>query len=135
METVYRSLQADSTRSKEVLRKDGKKHESPDWYDSEIATLIFGVIRLGDKDFTDLMNETVFIRNEIEAAGRPLYIGNKRRNPQEVARKWQQIKTLRNLDLNRFRAELSNSGKIVTEKDWMLSALLALTRHPEQDLN
>ena len=81
METVYRSLQADSTRSKEVLRKDVKKHESPDWYDSEIATLIFGVIRLGDKDFTDLMNETVFIRNEIEAAGRPLYIGNKRRNP------------------------------------------------------
>ena len=77
------------------------------------------------------MNETVFIRNEIEAAGRPLYIGNKRRNPKEVAKKWQQIKALRNLDLNRFRSELTNSGKIVTERDWMLAALLALTRHPD----
>ena len=81
MDAVYRDLEVNSVRNKEVLRKDGKKHEPPDWYDSEIATLIFGVIRLGDKDFTDLMNETVFIRNEIEAAGRPLYIGNKRRNP------------------------------------------------------
>ena len=60
------------------------------------------MIRLGDKDFSDLMNETVFIRNEIEAAGQPLYIGNKRKTAKEIAGKWQQIKLLRNLDLVRF---------------------------------
>ena len=79
------------------------------------------------------MNENVFIRNEVEAAGKPLHIGNKRRSLQEIANKWQQIKTLRNLDVNRFRQELENSGKIVTERDWMMAALLALTKHPEQE--
>ena len=46
------------------------------------------MIRLGDKDFSDLMNETVFIRNEIEAAGKPLYIGTKRRAAKEIVKKW-----------------------------------------------
>ena len=60
--------------------------------------------------------------------GKPLNIGNKRRSTAEVAQMWQRIKTLRNLDVNRFRLQLEKSGKIVTEKDWMIAALLALTK-------
>lgn len=37
---------------------------------------------------TDMMNENVFIRNEIEQMGKPLYIGNKRRSTAEVAQMW-----------------------------------------------
>ena len=49
----------------------------------------------------------------------------------EIARKWQQIKVLRNLDLIRFREEMSKTGKIVSEKDWMIAAMLALTKQLE----
>jgi len=82
---VYKSLQELTGDSK----KAGKGEKTtPDWYDSEIATLIFGVIRLGDKDLSDIMNETVFIRNEIELVGKPLFIGNKRRSSAEISQKW-----------------------------------------------
>ena len=36
------------------------------WRKSEIATIIFGVFRLGEKEFTDLMNQTLFMRHQIE---------------------------------------------------------------------
>ena len=130
---IYQSLE-ELTGSPQKAGKEGKnKSTSPDWYDSEIATLIFGVIRLGDKDLTDIMNETVFIRHEIEQVGKPLFIGNKRRSSAEIAQKWQEIKALRNLDVNRFRLQLEKSGKIVTERDWMIAALLALTKQPVQE--
>ena len=79
------------------------------------------------------MNETVFVRNEIEATGKPLNIANKRRDPREAAKMWQKIKILRNLDVNRFRTELKTSGKIVTQRDWMIAALLALIKRPDQE--
>ena len=130
---VYKSLQELTGDSKKAEAGGKLKSNPQDRYDSEIATLIFGVIRLGDKDLSDIMNETVFIRNEIEQVGKPLFIGNKRRSSAEVARKWQEIKTLRNLDVNRFKLQLEKSGKIVTERDWMIAALLALTKQPEQE--
>ena len=40
----------ESSQIKNVLKNDQK------WKKSEIATIIFGVLRLGEKDFTDLMN-------------------------------------------------------------------------------
>ena len=41
------------------------------WRKSEIATIIFGVLRLGEKDFTDFMNQTIFMRRQIELEQRP----------------------------------------------------------------
>ena len=41
------------------------------WKKSEIATVIFGVLRLGEKDFTDMMNQTIFMRRQIELELRP----------------------------------------------------------------
>lgn len=35
--------------------------------------------------------------------------------------------------MNRFRLQLEKSGKIVTEKDWMIAALLALTKQSEPE--
>ena len=130
---IYQGLEELTGGPSKAGKGGENKPKSPDWYDSEIATLIFGVIRLGDKDLTDIMNETVFIRHEIEQVGKPLFIGNKRRSPAEIAQKWQEIKALRNLDVNRFRLQLEKSGKIVTERDWMIAALLALTKQPEQE--
>ena len=125
---IYKSLTELTLDPQKAGKAEKLKSNSPDWFDSEIATLIFGVIRLGDKDLSDIMNETVFIRNEIEQVGKPLFIGKKQRSSAEVAQKWQEIKTLRNLDVNRFKLQLEKSGKIVTERDWMIAALLALTK-------
>ena len=36
--------------------------------------------------------------------------------------------------MNRFRMGLEKSGKIVTERDWMIAALLALTKQSDQEL-
>jgi hypothetical protein len=63
-------------------------------------------LRLGEKEFVDLMNQTLFMKREHE--------------------KWSQIKVLRNLDVDRLRA--SSDSKIVTHHDWMVSALLALNK-------
>ena len=48
------------------------------------------------------------------------------RSHAEIAVKWGQIKTLRNLDIERLRAR--SDTKIATEKDWMIASLLALNR-------
>ncbi len=87
-------------------------------------------MRLGEKEFVDLMNQTLFMKRENEltaAEDFKVALPDKgTRSPQEVAEKWSQIKVLRNLDVDRLRA--SSDSKIVTNHDWMVSALLALNK-------
>ena len=34
------------------------------WSNGEISTLIYGIMRLGEKEFTDLMSQTIFMKRE-----------------------------------------------------------------------
>lgn len=114
--------------------ESGASLKGEKWRHSEIATIIFGVLRLGEKDFTDIMNQTIFMRRQIELEQRPqnkqvlVSLLNKSKTPKQVFEMWQRIKALRNLDLARLQQECLTQGKnIVTERDWMIAALLALT--------
>ena len=42
----------------------------------------------------------------------------------EIAQKWAMIRVMRDLDVDRLTAR--KGGKIVTQQDWMIAALLAL---------
>ena len=55
---VYKSLQELTGDSKKAEAGEKLKSNPQDRYDSEIATLIFGVIRLGDKDLSDIMKQS-----------------------------------------------------------------------------
>ena len=102
-----------------------------------MATVIFGVLRLGEKDFTDLMNQTIFIRRQLEHEKNPeakqslVKALSKSKTPEQVKSLWGKIKLLRNLDLCRLQNEAKNKQSlIVSERDWMIAALLALTQEP-----
>ena len=80
------------------------------------------------------MNQTIFMRRQIELEQRPqnkqvlVSLLNKSKTPKQVFEMWQRIKALRNLDLARLQQECLMQGhNIVTERDWMIAALLALT--------
>jgi len=49
-----------------------------------------------------------------------------RHSTAQVSDKWDQIKVLRNLDVDRLNA--SKDGKILTHRDWMVGALVALNQ-------
>ena len=76
------------------------------------------------------MNQSLFAKREHElkaAADLPVTMPEKgTRSAHEVAAKWSQIKLLRNLDVQRLQA--LGGTKILTQEDWMISALLALNR-------
>ena len=59
---------------------------------------------------------------------------NQSKSPKEIFSLWQKIKLLRNLDLDRLRAQSGRDGaKLVTERDWMIAALLQLASTPTMD--
>ena len=60
------------------------------WSSQEIATLIRGVFRFGENEWTDL-NEDIF--------------DEKARLPNELALKWRQVKQLMNQDIKRVLKE------------------------------
>ncbi len=37
---------------------------SPAWSNGELSTLIYGVVRLGEREFADLMSQTIFMKPE-----------------------------------------------------------------------
>lgn len=67
---------------------------------------MYGVLRLGEKEFTDLMNQTVFIKREHELRSTKQQLVNfpekGSRTQADIASKWRQIKALRNLDVERL---------------------------------
>lgn len=109
------------------------------WSNGELSTLIYGISRLGEKEFTDLMSQTIFMKREhdlkIIAAKNDSDLkiitqlpDKNKHSVLEIAQKWSSIKLLRDLDCDRIRA--IKGAKIVTEQDWMLAALLALNTEP-----
>ena len=37
---------------------------STSWSNGELSTLIYGVVRLGEREFSDLMSQTIFMKPE-----------------------------------------------------------------------
>ena len=93
-----------------------------------MATLVYSVMRLGEKEFVDVLGPTLFMKKEHELkqskAGRTIPNERIKRPVSEIAAKWAQIKTLRNTEL----ASLASRGdaRLTTHEDWMIAALLAL---------
>ena len=95
--------------------------EARPWTNGEISTLIYGVMRLGEAEFSDLMNQTMFLKREHElktAEGNVDYhlkiaIPEKgSRTTSEVAKKWEEIKLLRSMDIDRLRR--ASDAKLMT---------------------
>jgi hypothetical protein len=109
------------------------------WSNGELSTLIYGITRLGEKEFTDLMSQTIFMKrehdmkiitakNEADLKIITQLPDKNKHSVLEIAQKWSSIKLLRDLDCDRLRA--TEGAKILTEQDWMLAALLALNAEP-----
>ena len=108
------------------------------WSNGEISTLMYGVLRLGELEFSDLMNQTLFLKREHELKNKSknetvvAVIPEKAtRTASEVAQKWNEIKLLRTMDIDRKRG--STDTKLMTERDWMLASLLALNHQKSKD--
>ena len=48
-----------------VLQTNGSSARP--WSNGEISTLIYGVMRYGEQEFSDLMNQTLFLKREHES--------------------------------------------------------------------
>lgn len=64
------------------------------WTKGELSTLIYGVCRLGEREFTDLMGQQLFLKHEFEQnskqAGSAIRLPEKasRHSAAEIAHKW-----------------------------------------------
>ena len=101
------------------------------WSTGEISTLIYGVYRLGEKEFSDLMGQSLFMKREYELKReRNLAVTSlpdkRKHSVSDIISMWAQIKLVMNLDVHRLRS--SKDSKLVTHQDWMISAMLALNR-------
>ena len=92
-------------------------------------------MRLGEKEFTDLMGQTIFMKREhdlkLASAGgdfkmvaAPQMPDKSKHSAHEIAQKWAMLKLMRDLDVDRLN--MRQGTKIVTQNDWMLAALLSL---------
>ena len=116
-QAVQRELDARLPTKRQKLgdsaKPQGKAQGPPTWSKGEISTLIYGVLRLGEKEFTDLMNSTLFLKREheirlAENSQSAVALPDKNKHSvEEVQAKWNQIKVLRNLDVDRLQ---SNAG-------------------------
>ena len=79
------------------------------WSSGEISTLIYGILRLGERDFSDMISQSVFIKREHEiklsksTQSGPMALSTKiRRTPEDIAKTWASIKAMRSLDMARL---------------------------------
>jgi len=87
------------------------------------------VLRLGEKEFTDVLGPSLFLKKEHELKmlheAKSLPIERNKRSSAEIAAKWASIKTLRNIELDQVEAGVDT--KVAMKEDWMIAALLALS--------
>ena len=87
--------------------------KSTRWSNGEISTLIFGIMRLGEKEFTDLMGQTIFMKREhdlkvayaggdLKMVSAPQMPDKSKHSTQEIAQKWSTLKLMRDLDVDRL---------------------------------
>ena len=91
----------------EATKPLSRAQDPAKWSNGEISTLIYGVLRLGEKEFTDLMNPTLFLKREHElqiakTSASAVLPDKSRHSAAQISDKWDQIKVLRNLDVDRL---------------------------------
>ena len=101
----------------ELEQEQKKGLSSPKWSSGEISTLIYGVLRLSEKDISnDFMNQTLFMKREHDlkkAENLAVALPEKsKHSSQDIMEMWSKIKVLMSLDVDRLVA--SQDSKLVT---------------------
>ena len=120
----------------ELEQEQRKGLSAPKWSNGEISTLIYGVLRLGEKDISnDFMSQTLFMKREHDlkkAENLTVALPEKgKHSSQDIGEMWSKIKVLMSLDVDRLVG--SADSKLVTQRDWMIGALIALNRSSREN--